>query len=434
MEEQGQGSVFAKATWRLVPFIMVLYVVAYLDRVNISAASLTMNKDLGLTAWAYGFGSGIFFLGYFLFEVPSNVILEKIGARLWIGRIMLTWGVVSMADAFVTGPWSFFTVRFLLGLAEAGFFPGLVFYLTTWFPSGVRARFVALFLAAVPLTNVIGTPISGLILGMDGFWHLHGWQWLFLIEGAPSLILGTLVLLWLPNGPADARWLTDDDRAALAAAMADEPEQTHKTLLPMFLDTRVWVLSGIYFGAVIAQYGVNFWLPQIVHEMGFTILQSTFIAAIPYFVTMFAMVLWSRHSDRRRERIWHIALPAILGAAGLVGAAFFHAPFAVLLSMSLALIGAYAAVSVFWTLPPAFLSGTAAAAGIALINSIGNLGGFFGPNIMGWLRGETGSYSAGLGVLALGMLLAAVLVFFVGRTLTFAGRAQALERYTKLNA
>jgi len=430
MEER----VFAKATWRLVPVMMLLYVVAYLDRVNVGSASLTMNKDLGLSPQVFGFAAGIFFIGYFLFEVPSNVILERIGARIWISRIMLTWGVVSMATAFVTGPYSFYVLRFLLGLAEAGFFPGMVFYLTTWFPSAARARLVALFLAAVPLTNVIGGPISGLILQMDGYRHLHGWQWLFLIEGAPSLLLGLLVLVWLPKGPADAKWLTEEERASIAAALAEEPAQHHTEMLPMLRDARVWVLSGIYFGLVVAQYGINFWLPQIVRDMGFTILETTFVAAIPYFVTMFAMVAWSRRSDVRHERVWHIAVAALVGAVGLIGAALFRLPLEALTAMTLALIGAYAGAAVFWTLPPAFLGGTAAAAGIALINSIGNLGGFFGPNIMGWLRQETGSYAAGLGALSLGMLLAAVLVFLVGRTITFAGRAAALERYTRLNA
>ena len=426
--------VFAKATWRLVPFMVVLYVVAYLDRVNVSAAALTMNKDLGLTPQLFGFGAGIFFLGYFLFEIPSNVILARVGAHVWISRIMLTWGLVSMANAFVTGPIGFYVVRFLLGLAEAGFFPGMLFYLTTWFPSPVRARLVALFLAAVPLTNVIGTPISGLILQMEGYHHLHGWQWLFLIEGIPSLLLGLLVLVWLPKSPAEAKWLNDAERARIADALAEEPQQHHTEMLPMFLDARVWVLSGIYFGLVVAQYGINFWLPLIVRDMGFTILQTTFVVAVPYFVTMFAMVAWSLSSDARAERIWHVAIAALAGAAGLVGAALFHAPLLALAAMTLALMGAYAAAAVFWTMPPAFLGGTAAAAGIALINSMGNLGGFFGPNIMGWLKQETGSYTAGLGALSLGMLLAAVLVVSIGRTITFAGRAAALERYTRLNA
>ncbi|MEI9991573.1 MAG: MFS transporter [Rhizomicrobium sp.] len=417
-----------------MPFMALLYIVAYLDRVNIGSAALTMNKDIGLTPEIYGFGAGIFFIGYFLFEVPSNVILERVGARIWISRIMLTWGVVSMANAFVTGPVGFYAVRFLLGLAEAGFFPGMVFYLTTWFPSPLRARLVALFLAAVPLTNVIGGPLSGLILGMEGFHHLHGWQWLFLIEGVPSLVLGVLVLLWLPKGPADARWLTEEERGAIADAFAEEPEQHHTELLPMVKDARVWMLSGIYFGLVVAQYGINFWLPLIVREMGFSIFDTTLVAAVPYFATMFAMVAWSRHSDARSERVWHIAVAALAGAAGLGGAALFHAPLLALAAMTLALIGAYAGAAVFWTLPPAFLGGPAAAAGIALINSIGNLGGFFGPNIMGWLKQETGSFTAGLGTLSLGLIGAAVLVVLVGRTITFAGRAAALERYTRLNA
>ncbi|HXC54537.1 MAG TPA: MFS transporter [Rhizomicrobium sp.] len=432
--DAADSRVFAKAAWRLIPVMALLFVVAYLDRVNVSSASLTMNKDLALSAQAYGFGAGIFFFGYFLFEVPSNVILEKIGARIWISRIMLTWGMVSMANAFVTGPLSFYVVRFTLGLAEAGFFPGMVLYLTYWFPSLVRARLIALFLAALPLTNLVGGPLSGLILGMEGYLHLHGWQWLFLIEGLPSVLLGLLVLRWLPNGPADAKFIGADERATIAAALAAEPRHAHTGLLPMLLDPRVWLLSLPDFGIVLALYGVNLWLPQIVRGMGFSILQTSFLAALPYLAAMFVMVLWGISSDARGERIWHIAVASLLGAAGLVGAALFQSHALVLLSLSVSVCGVYAALAVFWTLPPSFLGGTAAAGGIALINSISNLGGFFGPAIMGWLKQHTGTYAAGMGVLAAGLVVAAVLVIAIGRTLTFAGRAQALEKFTRLNA
>ncbi|MEI9997147.1 MAG: MFS transporter [Rhizomicrobium sp.] len=426
--------VFAKATWRLIPVMVLLYLVAFLDRVNVSSAALTMNKDLGMGEAAYGWGAGVFFLGYFLFEVPSNVILEKVGARLWIGRIMLTWGAVSMATAFVTGPLSFCAARFMLGLAEAGFFPGMVLYLTYWFPGPMRARLLALFMVALPLTNVIGQPISGFILQMELVHRLHGWQWLFLLEGAPSVLLGLAVLWWLPSTPADAKWLSEDERATIAAALAEDPPHVHTGLWPMFRDPRVWLLTLPDFCIVLSLYGINLWLPQIVRGMGFSVLDSSLISALPYFVSVFAMVLWGLSSDARRERIWHIAAAALFGAAGLVGAALLHDRIAVLVSLTVCVCGVYAALSVFWTLPPSFLGGTAAAGGIALINSISNLGGLVGPGMMGWLKAQTGNFSAGLGVLALGLIAAAVLVVMIGRTITFAGRAAALERYTRLNA
>jgi ACS family tartrate transporter-like MFS transporter len=409
-------------------------VVAYLDRVNVGSAALTMNKDLGLSPEIFGLGAGIFFWGYFLFEVPSNIILEKVGARLWICRIMLTWGVVSMANAFATGPVSFYVVRFLLGLAEAGFFPGMVLYLTYWFPSEHRARLIALFLAAVPLANVIGAPLSGYILQMDGYRQLHGWQWLFLIEGAPSILLGLAILWVMPNGPADAKWLDDAERSEIASALAAEPHPEHTRLLPMFLDPRVWLLAIPDFGIVLGLYGINLWLPQIIREMGYSILQTSFIGALPYLAAVFVMVLWGLSSDRRHERIWHVATASLLGAGGLIAAALLHGHVAVLVSLTVAVCGTYAALAVFWTLPPSFLGGTAAAGGIALINSISNLGGSAGPTIMGLAKQVTGSFAAGMGALALGMIIAAVMVVAIGRTITFAGRAAALERFTRLNA
>ena len=428
------SNIFAKAAWRLIPFMVLLYVVAYLDRVNVGFAKLTMDTDLGLSEAAYGLGAGIFFFGYFLFEVPSNVIMTKVGARIWICRIMLTWGVVSMATAFVTGPYSFYAARFLLGLAEAGFFPGMVLYLTYWFPSPVRARLIALFLAGVPMANVLGAPTSGLILGMEGIRHLHGWQWLFLLEGLPAVFLGFLVLRVLPNGPADARWLNGEERGVIAASLAGEPKHDHETLASMFADPRVWLLAIPDFGIVLALYGVNLWMPTMVKAMGFDNFQTGLVCAAPYLAAVFVMVLWGLSSDARRERVWHTAAASLLGAAGLVGVALFHSNLAVLISLGVAVCGTYAALAVFWTLPPSFLGGTAAAGGIALINSISNLGGFFGPTIMGWLKQHTGGFSTGLGVLAAGMAVAAVLIVIVGRTVTFAGRAHALEKFTRLNA
>ncbi len=429
------NKVFAKAAWRLIPFMVLLYVVAYLDRVNVGFAALTMNKDLALDATMFGWAGGIFFLGYFVFEVPSNVILERVGARLWICRIMLTWGAVSMATAFANSLASLLILRFLLGVAEAGFFPGMVLFLTYWFPQATRARFIALFLAAVPLANVVGAPASGYILGLEGVLHLHGWQWMFVLEGAPSVLLGLAVLVLLPDRPAKAAWLTDEEKAVMETALAAEPPREHTDLWPMLRDPRIWLLTIPDFGIVLGLYGLNLWLPQIVKAMGFTNVETGFVVSGLYLVSVVAMVLWGMSSDRRQERIGHIAGAALLGAAGFIAAAVLqHAPVAELIALTIASIGVYAALSVFWTLPTSFLGGTAAAAGIALINSFSNLGGFVGPYMMGWLKHLTGDYAAGMGVLAGGMILAAVLVVAIGRTLTFAGRAHALEKYTRLNA
>jgi MFS transporter, ACS family, tartrate transporter len=410
----------------------LLYVVSFLDRVNVGFASLTMNRDLGFSPEVYGFGAGIFFFGYFLFEVPSNIILEKVGARLWICRIMLTWGFVSMATAFVQGALSFYVLRFLLGLAEAGFFPGMVLYLTFWFPSATRARFIAMFLAAVPLASVVGGPVSGFILGVEGHLGLHGWQWLFLLEGLPSVLLGLGVLVWMPDRPSTASWLSDHEKSVVEAALATEQPGTHTKLLPMLRDARVWALTIPDFCIVLGLYGLNLWLPQMVKEMGFTNLETGFVVAAPYLVSSAVMVLWGLSSDARNERVWHISAAALLGASGLAGAALFHSHLAVLASLTVAACGIYAALAVFWTLPTSFLGGTAAAGGIALINSISNTGGFFGPYIMGWLKSHTGGYSAGLGVLAAALVVASILVVAVGRTLTLAGRTQVPEKLLRM--
>jgi ACS family tartrate transporter-like MFS transporter len=418
---------FAKAAWRLIPFMALLYVVSFLDRVNVGFAALTMNKDLGFTPEVYGFGAGIFFFGYFLFEVPSNIILERVGARLWICRIMLTWGVVSMATAFVHSASAFFVIRFLLGAAEAGFFPGMVLYLTYWFPTATRARFISLFLAAVPLANVVGSPISGLILDTEGILNLHGWQWLFLIEGVPSLVLGFCVLNFLPDRPAAASWLSTAEKDAVAAALARENRHTHSDFLPMLRDARVWLLALPDFAIVLGLYGLNLWLPQIVKAMGYSNTETSLVVSVPYIVSMVVMVLWGMSSDARGERILHIASAALLGALGLAAAALLHSTLGVLVALTLAAAGIHAALSVFWTLPTAYLGGTAAAGGIALINSISNTGGFFGPYIMGWLKGHTGGYSAGLGVLAGALTTAAVLVVMIGRTRVNESRVPAVQ-------
>ena len=415
-EEEPIVEVLRKAAWRLFPFLGLLYVACFLDRVNVGFAALTMNQDLGISDVAYGIGSGIFFIGYFFFEVPSNVILARVGARVWIFRIMITWGLVSMAMAFAQGERSMYVLRFLLGAAEAGFFPGIVFYLTRWFPAASRGRFMAMFLAAIALANIIGAPVSSLILGMDGVHGLHGWQWLFLIEGLPALLLAFAVLAYLPDSPEKARWLTTEEARLIAWRLAQDPPGDHDALWPMLRDTRVWLLALPDFGIILALYGVGLWLPQIVKGLGFTNLQTGFIVAIPYMLSVVAMLAWGASSDRRGERRWHIAAAALFAASALVVTAWMGTHLLSVLALTLAVVGIYAAITVFWTLPSSFLSGTAAAGGIALINSIANLGGFFGPYLMGSLKQSTGNYSLGFLVLAAGLTLAALLVLVAPRS------------------
>lgn len=397
---------------------MLLYVGNFLDRVNVGFAALSMNNDLGIGAEAFGFAGGIFFLGYFFFEVPSNVILEKVGARLWIFRIMLTWGAVSMATAFVQGLPSLLLLRFLLGVSEAGFFPGIIFYLGLWFPSAVRARFVGLFLCSISLANIVGAPLSGFILGMDGVRGLHGWQWLFLLEGIPSVVLAFSVLVWLPNGPEDARWMTPDEKAVIRSQLAAEPPHKHNELWPMLRDPRVWALAIPDFGIVLSTYGVGLWLPQIVKSLGFSNLGTGFAVAAVYVLSSVVSILWCLSSDRANERIRHVSAAALLGAAGLIAAAFTQGTFFCVFALAVGMSGTLAAISVFWALPSGFLGSTAAAGGIALINSLANLGGFAGPYLMGWLKVASGGYTLGLCALAAGLIMTASLILLLGRGFT----------------
>ena len=424
---QQENRVFAKAAWRIIPFMMLLYVGNFLDRVNVGFAALTMNKDLAINSEVFGIVGGIFFIGYFFFEVPSNVILEKVGARLWICRIMLTWGLVSMATAFVQGATSLSVLRFLLGVAEAGFFPGVIFYLGMWFPAAMRARYVGLFLCSIALANIVGAPVSDLILGMDGVWGLRGWQWLFLLEGLPSFFLAFAVLVWLPNGPDDARWLNSEEKAAIKTRLASEPAHAHHALWPMLRDPRVWMLAIPDFGIVLSTYGLGLWLPQIVKGLGFSNLGVGGIVALVYIASSIATVLWCLSSDRAGERIRHVSLAAVAGAGGFVVAAFTQGSIVSVFALAVAMCGTLAAISVFWSLPSSFLGQTAAAGGIALINSLANLAGFAGPYLMGWLKNATGGYAAGLGVLAAGLLMTAVTILLVGRTLGY--RAPAIETF-----
>ena len=399
----------ARVTKRLVPFLIVCYFVAYLDRVNVGFAALTMNKDLGLTSQAYGIGAGIFFLSYFIFEVPSNLFLERFGARKWIARIMLSWGLLSGCTAFIpqisaaTGQSTttvFYVIRVLLGVAEAGFFPGIIFYLTLWFPAAYRGRIIGYFMAAIPLSSVIGSPVSGQLLNLDGWMGLAGWQWLFIIEAVPALVLSVVVFFYLTDRPADAKWLPSEQRAWLARRLDDEHRQRvaakHFSVLEALGNTRVLLLSFVYFGAVASNYSLGFFLPQIVRDFGLSFGWTGVVAAIPYVAGTLGMVYWGRHSDRTGERREHTALAALVAGAGIAASTLIDDPTGKMIALSIAGFGVFAVLPVFWTLPTTFLSGTAAAGGIAIINSIGNLSGFAGPFVMGKMKDATGSYTVGL--------------------------------------
>ncbi|KVC79748.1 MFS transporter [Burkholderia ubonensis] len=409
-----EEATYRKVSWRLTPLLLLCYVVAYLDRVNVGFAKLQMASDLNLSDTVYGFGAGIFFFGYFLFEVPSNLILHKVGARLWIARIMATWGVISILTMFVTTPTMFYVMRFLLGVAEAGFFPGVILYLTYWYPAHRRGRMTTFFMTAVALSGVIGGPISGFILKtFDGLSGWHGWQWLFLLEGTPSVLVGVLVFFALDDRIAKANWLTDEEKALLARNIdAEEARKEDPSLGAVMSSPRVWLMALIYFSFVMGLYGVGFWLPTIIKATG---VADSFaiglLSAVPYAAAVVAMILIARSADKHRERRWHLAIPAALGALGLVlSVVWAHETALAMLGLTLATMGTLTTLPLFWSLPTAFLGGTAAAAGIAMINSIGNLAGFLSPYLMGWLKQATGANDSGMymlaGFLVLGGLLA----------------------------
>lgn len=397
---------------RLIPFLFLLYVVAYLDRVNIGFAALDMNRDLGFSATVYGLGSGIFFISYTLLEVPSNLVLARVGARLWIGRIMLSWGLVSVAMAFVRDQTSFYLLRFLLGAAEAGFFPGIIFYLTTWFPARERGRAVALFMTGTAIAGVIGGPISSGLLLMDGWLGLRGWQWLFILEGIPAIVLAPIVWRRLDTRPSEARWLSPAERDWLETTLAAEARDNTggpDDLTGALRSPRLWRLALIYFCIVLAFYGVSFWLPQIVQSLG-TLGSSAvaLISSLPYLVAAIGMVIVGARSDRLNERRGHVAVPALVGALGFVAATVVPASVALsLVALSVAAFGIWGALGPFWALPTSFLRGRAAAGGVAFVNAVGNIGGFVGPTMVGYARDATGSFSAGLWLLAAGLVVAA---------------------------
>ena len=408
-----------KVAWRLVPFLMLCYFVAYLDRVNVGFAGATMSRDLDLTAAAFGGAAGIFFIAYFFFEVPSNLALDRFGARRWIARIMFTWGLVSGAQAFVTGEVSFNIVRLLLGIAEAGFFPGIIFYLTLWFPSAYRARIVGLFMFAIPISTVIGAPISGLVLNLEGFAGLHGWQWMFILEAVPSLLMTAAVWFYLTDRPADAHWLLPDESAWLQDRLDAERRNRESivrlTWLRSLRDPRVIAFGFVYMAINIPQYGLSFFLPQIVEAFGgLSNFETGIVTALPYAVGAIGMIVWGRHSDKTAERKFHVVIPLALIVLGLGLAAVTPSPAIKMVWLCVAGFGFFAVLPVFWTLPTALLSGTAAAAGIAAVNSIGNLGGYFGPQIFGLLRDRTGGDVAGLMFLAGCAVVGIVIVLVLG--------------------
>ena len=414
-----QRLVISRVTRRLVGFAFICYVVAYVDRVNIGFAASALQRDLHLSDTAYGIGGGLFFLGYCLFEIPSNLLLERIGARRWIARIMIVWGLVSMATMFVTDVTTFYAARVILGVAEAGFFPGMVLYFTYWIPAAERARTGALFMMAAPIAIVVGAPVSEAILSLHERGGLAGWQWLFVLEGAPAVVLGVLALWILTDRPDQARWLTSREREWLGETMAAEraarAQHGHASVFAGFSSPKVWLLSTAYFLNTLVTYGVFLWLPKILRDLsGQSGWRLTAITSIPFVCALAGMILIGRHSDRTRERKRHVAACALTAATGLiVGAAFTDNLPLLVLSFAFSQVGQRSVMSVFWSIPPIVLGGTAAAAGIALINSIGNLGGFVGPSVMGWLRQETGGYAGGMLVLATGLIVAAGLVMTI---------------------
>jgi len=415
-----ERALLAKVTWRLIPLLFFCYIIAYVDRINVGFAKLHLREALGVDETifgsVYGFGAGLFFIGYFIFEVPSNLILQRVGARVWIARIMIVWGLVSMSMMFMKGVATFYAMRFLLGAAEAGFSPGVLLYLTYWFPGRERARTLALFATGGVIAGVIGSPISGAILGLDGVGGLGGWQWLFLLEAIPAMLMGLVVLFVLPNRPQQARWLSDPEKNWIQARIDEDAVQTEmqqrRHFKEIFTSGRVWLLCLLYFLMNVGSYGYEMWLPSIVKGFsGQSDAVVGFINAIPYLGAGVVMLLVGRHSDQTGERRGHVAVAAITSAVGFALSAYCKNPYLAMAALTLAFIGIKSTLGPFWALGTAFLTGTAAAGGIALINSVGNLGGFFGPYIVGIIKDKTqsnlvallflGAALLGMGVLAL---------------------------------
>ncbi|MBD1554126.1 MFS transporter [Pseudomonas typographi] len=421
-KESTEAHLYARVTLRLVPFLFLCYVFAYLDRVNVGFAKLQMLDELGFSETVYGLGAGIFFLGYFIFEVPSNIMLHKVGARRWIARIMVSWGVLSACMVFVHTASLFYVLRFFLGVAEAGFFPGIIVYLTYWFPPSRRGKITAMFLTGIPMAGVLGGPLSGWIMasthGMQGY---SAWQWLFFLEAIPAIIAGISVFFYLRDNPADAKWLNADEKATLVRNLEVEgnPAHHHQSAFSVFRNPRVWVLCLCYFGIMMGLNGITFWLPSLIRNSGVQDAAAvSLLTTIPYACATVAMIMTGRHSDIRAERRWHAAVPAILGALGLVLATLAnHNPLFTVAFLSLGAMGVMTGMSQFWCLPPAFLGGVAAAAGIAMINSVGNLAGFLSPYLIGWVKDLTGSTSIALYCIGFALVCAAIICLLMPKVM-----------------
>ena len=416
-----EARVSRKLMLRIIPFVMLLYFVSFLDRVNVGFAAMTMNKAIGLSPTAFGLGGGLFFIGYFLFEVPSNLILHKVGARLWIARVMVTWGIVSAASAFVIGPNTFYALRFVLGVAEAGFFPGIILYLSLWFPARQRAVAAAWFMAAAPISTAIGSPISGAIMKLPPIAGLADWQMLYILEAVPAIILGFVVLKYMTDTPSKAHWMQPEEREWLIAKLKAEADarESHAGhtagALGALRDPRVLALSLIYFGTSAGLYTLGLWAPLIIRQYGFGSFETGLIAGIPSVLAVVAMILWAKRSDRTEERTWHVVIPCVVACMGFVFVGQATTALMVILALVIVNIGISAAKAPLWAMPSMFLSGARAAAGIAMINSVGNLGGFVGPFVIGWLKNVTGSYSGGLYVVATTLAVSAVVTLMLSR-------------------
>jgi sugar phosphate permease len=412
-----EARTYSKVAWRLLPFLFACYVFAYLDRVNVGFAKLQMLSDLKFSETVYGLGAGIFFVGYFLFEVPSNLIMYRVGARLWIGRIMISWGILAMVMMFVRSPLSFYVLRFLLGAAEAGFIPGILLYLTYWFPAQRRGKVMAIFLTGIPISGVIGGPVSGWILHtFDGANGWAGWQWLFLLEGIPALLAGIVALFYLTDDVPRAHWLTAPEKELVQAAVkAEAGAKQHHSAKDAFGEPKVWLLAIIYAFFLMGLYGVSFWLPSLIKAAGVKDpLNVGLLTAIPYGAGTLAMILTSQRSDRLRERRWHLAIPGLLGALGLILSTLVsHNTVLAMAALTLGAAGVCTTVSQFWNLPGAFLGGVAAAAGIAFVNSVGNISGFVAPYMVGWVKDATGTTNVAMVIIAACMITASILVFRV---------------------
>jgi ACS family tartrate transporter-like MFS transporter len=398
-----------KVSLRLLPFLFLLYVVAFLDRVNFGYAALEMNSSLGISAEVFGFLSGIFFIGYLIFEIPSNIILQRIGARIWISRIIISWGVVVIITAAATDAFQLAALRFILGVAEAGFFPGVILYITCWFRRQELARAVALFMTALAVSNIFGAPLSTWILDNIHWFGIAGWRWLFILEGLPAIVLGVITWFYLTDRPKDAMWLDADEREWLTRVLTRENAERSRadhSFRTVMKDTRVWYLGAVYCAMTIGLYGLGFWMPQIIRSLNpaFSNFEIGLVMIVPYLAALVSMIAWSAHSDRTGERVWHAALPPLAGGIALAGAGLVSTPVFAFVLIIIATMGIYCFFGPFWTLPTIFLAEAAAAVGIAAINSVGNLGGFIGPSLVGTLVQATGSTSAGL--VAIGACLA----------------------------